>query len=185
METQNTNPRLANLTDEQRDLLHKWRANALEGTGKVGLWVFGDRGMGSTYITWLAMNAIWRKKHEEWRYCEYKAREVISGKRELWTLERNPNRHDSEELTQDYYQLDNVFLDLWKRADCIWIDDLHDTADMDFWMRHVHPDIEARVKNRKAVVIATNMAPDHRIFLPIKRVIESLFIIIRAEYDGE
>jgi len=182
METKQDSPRFANLTDDQRDRLRQWKANALSGTGKVGLWTFGDRRSGSSYIAWLAMNALWRQKHEEWRYCEYKAREVMEGKREMWTLERNPNRHDSEELTQDYYQLDDVFLDLWKRADAVWLDDLHDTLDMEFWMRHVQPDIEARVKDRKAIVIATNMGPDHPVFAPIRRVIEDLFVVIRAEH---
>lgn len=176
-------PRFVNLTEEQQQRLRKWKANVNSGTGSVGLWVCGPRGTGSSYIAWLAMNSIWRE-HKTWTHAKYPADQITAAKRELWSLERNPNRYDSEELTTDYYHLYEDFKKLREGYDYLWVDDLYEVVDMEFWMRHVHPDLEWRAKNGKPVVIATDMAPNHPVMEKIRRVIEHWFVVIVADYAG-
>lgn len=174
-------PKFANLTEDQQQRLRHWVANLATG-GKPGLWVCGERYSGTSYIAWLAMNKVWRE-HKEWTHAKYTAKRVMEAKRDLWNLERNPNRYDSEELTVDYYQLVEDFKGL-QALGYLWIDNLHDGPDMEFWMRHVQPELEERVKDGKVTVIATDMAPDHPVFEKVRRLIESLFVVVKADYAG-
>lgn len=173
-----------NLTSEQKDLLWSWRW-AVNGTepGKIGLWVYGSRGTGSSYIASIAYGRL-SKDHPDWIPLYHNAKVLMESIREYWQLAQDPNRGQSEELTQDYYALDDGLNLLWDRADLVWLDDLHDSLDLRFWMRHVQPDLERRVKDGKPTIVSTNCAPNHPEFQTIQRVIESLFVVVEANHAG-
>jgi len=172
----------SNLTPEQKSDLWRWR-KAVEGqeVGPVGLWVCGDRFAGSSYIASIAYGRM-TTDHPEWVPQYHNARVLMEGIREYWQLAQDPHRPESDELTQDYYALDDEIDRLWNKAGLVWLDDLHDNLDMRFWLRHVQPDLERRVKSGKATIVATNCTPNHPEFQTIQRVIEGLFVVVQADH---
>lgn len=163
----------------QQKNLWEWRENVQKHTGPVGLWVYGDRGQGSTYVASVAVKRL---------YCdgvdfEYiPALALIDMVRRSWfgneLVRTNPNDYD---LFAETLADDEILDDLWD-AELLWVDDLHDTAvDMAFWRRHIQERLVNRVKMGMPTVIATSMYPRHRALEGLELVIETRFVTCYAE----
>ena len=174
------NTRFLDLTEEQQADLKRWRRNVNSGESEqVGLWVYGTRFSGTSYIARCALHKM-VVEHDDWDWEYHTAVEVMSAMRNLWTLGRQLGERAEPELVEEHFLIDDEFRFLWDKAQVILIDDLYDSLDMRFWRSHVHDHIDRRVKECKPTIIATTMAPTHRVFEDVRRVIEGRFVICHA-----
>jgi hypothetical protein len=170
-----------NLNEEQQTDLKQWRRN-VNGKGndeQIGLWVYGNRFSGSSYVARCALHKM-VVEHRDWDWEYFKSIEVMSAMRNLWSLQRQLGERTDPEMLQEHFLIDDEFRYLWDKAHVVLLDDLYDSLDMRFWRDHVHDNIDRRVKEKRPTIIATNMAPNHRVFADVQRVIEGLFVVVRA-----
>jgi hypothetical protein len=173
------NTRFGNLIDEHKNDLVRWRHNVNHDEGPVGLWVYGKRGSGSSYIAKCALHKM-VVDHFDWDWEYFTAKQVMDAQRNLWMLSRQLGPNADIDLLQEHMLIDQEFRFLWDKAQIIMLDDLFDSLDTGFWRSHIHDDIDRRVKERRATIIATTMAPSHRVFEEVQHVIEDLFVIVNA-----
>jgi hypothetical protein len=91
-------------------------------------------------------------------------------------------RHNTDDIALYYEarEAEDLLERLFSVCDLLWIDDLHDEmTDIPFWMRHIQPYVEQRVKHRMPTIISTTLPPDDE-SLP-KRVIEGLFMTVLCD----
>lgn len=173
------NTRFSNLQPQQKDDLARWRHNVNHDGDQVGLWVYGSRGSGSSYIARCALHKL-VLDHFDWDWEYFVAKQVMDAMRSLWTLSKQLGTNTDPELAQEHLLIDQEFRFLWDKANIVLLDDLFDSLDMNFWRAHIHDDIDRRVKAGRATIIATTMAPNHRVFADIQRVIEDRFVVCHA-----
>lgn len=174
------NTRFLDLEPDQQADLKRWRRNVNEdGNEQVGLWVYGSRFSGSSYIARCALHKM-VVEHDDWDWEYHTAVEVMSAMRNLWSLSRQLEQKLDSEMLQEHMLIDEEFRFLWDKAHIVLIDDLYDSLDMTFWRNHVHDHIDRRVKERKPTIIATTMPPNHRVFDDVRRVLEGRFVICHA-----
>lgn len=167
------------LTPPQKTLLMGWRENVNEDApGPRSLWVYGERGSGSSYIGITALHKM-VDEHREWDYEYYKAQKVMAAMKNFWDFSRQLPTND-DELMREYLSIEEDFRYLWEKAEIIFIDDLHHTVDLGFWRRHIQEPLEMRVKEKRPTIIAGSVAPDHAAFADITRVIENHFVVVHA-----
>ena len=167
-----------NLLDHQQQTLRTW-LDEIENEGdKVGLWVYGDRNAGSTYVGSVAVKKL-APKHT-WEYVS--STELMDALRHSWhsssILRSNPSDYDLYvEATLDERELEKF----WE-VDVLWVDDLVDYyTDMSFWISHVQEKLEKRVKSGKPTIVCTNMAPDAPALERFTQVIKGRFVTCYAE----
>jgi len=174
------NTRFLNLEPDQQTDLKRWRKNVnSDDSEQVGLWVYGKRFSGSSYIARCALHKM-VVENDDWDWEYHTAVEVMSAMRNLWTLSKQLGERSDPELVHEHFLIDDEFRFLWDKAQVILIDDLYDSLDMRFWRDHVHDNLDRRVKEKRPTIIATTMAPDHRVFADVQRVIEGRFVIVHA-----
>lgn len=169
-----------NLEPEQQADLKQWRRNVHEPLNEqVGLWVYGSRGSGTSYIAKCALHKM-VVEHRDWAWEYHTAREVMEAMRNLWNLGKQIGPHTDNDTMHEYLLIDEEFRYLWDKANVVMLDDLYDSLDMRFWRSHIHDGIDGRVKQYKPTIIATTMAPSHRVFADVQRVIENRFVVVHA-----
>ena len=165
----------------QQEALREWRNNVQAGDGPVGLWVYGARRAGTTSIARLAAEHVVMS-------ADLDTLEVVSAHRlcgairQSWGADAVSRAHAND---YDLYVEAQRGLDglqrIWS-ADMLMVDDLHEeTTDMPFWRKYVQAEINERLKARKPLVIATDMAPNHPYFSGLQSFIEDLSLTCYAE----
>ena len=159
------------LSDAARKTLWDW----WEGP-KKGLWVWGERCSGSSYIGKVALRRALREYGSaEWDY--YTALQLMDLIRASWTSAGRDEDELSDEFVTPAEKLEYVF----DECKVLMVDDFHDDAvDPKLWRKHVQPRLEASVKDGRMVVVATNLAPAARELNGLERVIESRFVVCDA-----
>lgn len=181
--TLDTRPRLNatfdNLTTDQKQKLFLWKEQVDNETERQGLWVHGNRLSGTSYIANVAMRQMAYGNGWEWEWQP--ANDLIRAKRNQWNASEQTRLHPEDySLYQEHMSIDEVFDIFWTKAHVVCIDDFHDDLDVRFWRKHLQPDLEQRVKARLPTIVATTMAPNHREFADIQRVIEHYFVTCHA-----
>jgi DNA replication protein DnaC len=173
--------RFSKLTQHQQNQLAGWRrcVNGAEGAdGPKSLWIYGERGAGSSYIGTCALHRI-VLDHYDWDYEYFTAQKVMEARRTMWDISRQLPTEDPA-LMDEYLSIEEDFRFLWEKAQIIFIDNMHATLDLGFWRKHIYQPLEERVKAGKPAIIATSVSPNHPAFEDITRVIESTFVIVHA-----
>jgi hypothetical protein len=174
------NTRFLNLEPEQQADLKRWRKNVNAGDSEqVGLWVYGDRFSGSSYIARCALHKM-VVDNPDWDWEYYTAAEVMNAMRNLWTLSKQIGPNTDNETMHEYLLIDEEFRFLWEKAQIVLLDNLYDSLDTNFWRSHIHDYLDWRVKELRPTIIATTMAPNHRVFDDVRRVIEGRWVIVHA-----
>lgn len=173
------NTDFANLSKEQQDDLVQWRKNVRGDSEQVGLWVFGKRGSGTSYIAKCALHKM-IVDNREWGWEYHTASEVMGAMRNLWNLSKQIGPHTDNDTMEEYLLIDEEFRYLWDKAQIVMLDDLHDALDIGFWRSHIQSGIDQRVKQYKPTIIATTLAPNSTEFADMQRVIENRFVVIHA-----
>jgi hypothetical protein len=172
--------RFSKLTEPQQKLLWQWFQNVEgETDGPVNLWVFGERGSGSSYIGACSLHKM-IVEHRDWNYECHTATEVMNAMRNFWTLNQQIGPNADDELVREHMLMDDEFRWLWDKAEIIFIDDFQATLDLGFWRKHIHQQLEERAKARKITIVAGSVAPNHPAFADITRVIENHFVVVRG-----
>lgn len=186
-----------NHSEETKVVLGEWKAGVLaarkrseeEGvrapthvdgaTIKYGLWIFGNRLAGTSYI---GKEATARLTYNHGYHGEVIAAadliQMISG---IWTITDQMRRNNDDvglwweakgaEDALDYY---------FRVCDLLMVDDVHDEAiGMKIWKRHIQPQIEQRVKRGMPTIVCTTLPPDDEALPP--RVVDGLFVTLHAE----
>ena len=182
--------RLRDLEEPERLALQDWYTNGLHAAGhhdrhgKVGLWVFGDRQHGSSYVAECATAKL-VDRVGSWEHVD--ALVLTQNIRQHWNLSdmvrRNPEDYN---LFLDFQELDTKLDFLWHECELLWVDDLHETAvDVFFFTRHVLPWLERRIKAKRVTIIATTLTPDDRALDGFHTVIKNLFVTCVAQVPVE
>jgi len=171
--------RFTNLTEEQQVDLSRWRWNINGDTeGPTSLWIYGDRGSGTSYIGTCALHKM-VVEHRDWDYEYHTATKLIEVMRRSWDINKQIPTDDPD-LLYEYFAIEEDFQWLWEKAQVIFVDDLHASLDMGFWRKYLHQHLEERVKSGKVTILATTAAPNHSAFADITRVIENHFVVVHA-----
>jgi hypothetical protein len=165
----------------QQEALREWRRNVEAGKGQVGLWVYGARRAGTTSIALLAAESAMRVADLDTLQV-ITAHRLCGSIRQGWSADgvsrALPNDYD---LYVEAQRAQDAVLSLWD-ADMLVVDDFHEeTTDMPFWRKHVQAEINERMKVRKPLVVATDMAPNHPYLSGLQGFIEDLFVTCYAE----
>lgn len=169
-----------NLTEEQQADLKQWRRNVHEPLNEqVGLWVYGKRGSGTSYIAKCALHKM-VVEHRDWVWEYHTATEVMTAMRNLWNLSKQIGPQTDNDTMHEYLLIDEEFRYLWDKANVVLLDDLYDYLDIGFWRSHIQAHIDGRVKQYKPTIIATTMAPNSTEFADMQRVIENRFVVVHA-----
>jgi len=169
-----------NLSEPMQAKLKEWRRELRDPTPrtKYGLWVFGDRLAGTSYVGYVAGGRL--------AFMEgYSAAERVTAVKMLQELRATwsagqvmRTNADDVGLYWEATMAEDTFNGHFD-ADLLWIDDLHhETIDMPMWKKHIQPLLEDRVKNKLPTIVCTTMAPDDPA-LP-KGVVEGLFTTARC-----
>ena len=152
--------RFSNLSSEQQEALRQWFKGVQDPDAedsKIGLWVCGPRGGGSSYVAEVAV-AKYSREYEGDPWEHVTALQLVDSVRRVWSmgdlLRRNP---DDYALFQDLREIEDEQDYLWgPRCGLLWIDDLHHEAiDTNFWRKHVQERVEQRIKAVLPTVVAT------------------------------
>ena len=168
-----------NLQEHQQDAVRTWLGHCLAGEGKVGLWVYGDRGEGSTYIGSVASKRMVREVGDDWEYIT--ATNLMDQIRDSWSA-NEVSRHNAGDydLYVEAAGFEDTVSKLWTLK-LLWIDDLYDSHDMWFWRKHVLERLLNRVKQGLPTVICTNMTPASPQMDGLQKPIETWFVTCYAE----
>jgi DNA replication protein DnaC len=167
------------LHGHQQVAVKEWLTNCQAGGDKVGLWVYGDRGEGSTYIGSVAAKKLVRDVGDSWEYIT--ARELMDQIRDSWSANEVSRGNASDfDLYVEAASFEDTVKRLWELK-LLWIDDLYDEHDMNFWRKHVMDRVTYRVKQNLPTVICTNMTPADAQMTGLQKVIENLFVTCYAE----
>ena len=169
-----------NLHDHQQVAVKAWVHDHCLGDGqKVGLWVYGQRGEGSTYIASVATKRMVREVGEDWEYVT--AQDLMDRIRTSWSA-GEVSRHNAGDydLYVESASFEDALSSLWT-VNLLWVDDLYDEHDIDFWRKHVMTRLLHRVKRGLPTVISTNMTPASPQFVKVTKVIETWFVTCYAE----
>lgn len=168
-----------NLQEHQQTALRTWLANCQAGADKVGLWIYGNHGEGSTYIATAAMKRMVREVDDDWDYIS--AQDLMDQIRMSWSA-GEVSRHNAGDydLYVESAGFEDAVAKLWT-VKLLWVDDLYDEHDMDFFRKHVLLRLIKRVKDGLPTVIATNMTPESPPFIKLTKVIETWFVTCYAE----
>lgn len=172
--------RIADLAPDEQTVLKRWYAEGIqrdEGQ-RCGLWVFGPRRHGTSYVAQVAMARLVQVGFEEWEHVHALALTE--------TIRRYWNQSDLVRKNADDYGLflemqnTEVKLErLWYEAAAVWVDDFHEeSVDVQFWRKHVQPHLERRCKDGKPTIVATTLPPSALVGL--QQVIEDLFFVCPA-----
>lgn len=175
-------------TYEQKEQLRVWKKEldalaAMESPfmapERAGLWVYGPRRSGSSYVAMVAMRHL-AEETFSWEYVP--ALLLTENLRRRWALEDLVRRHpDDYGLWREADDLDTLFQGMWHGTTALWVDDLHgDEIDMRFWKRHVQPHLTARVKRGQRTIIATSLDPGHEEWGDLTPVILGHFVVVEA-----
>jgi hypothetical protein len=164
------------LKQHQQDALIEWL-----GGKAVGLWIYGSRRAGSSYIGRIAGRMASQNPEIETSDL-VAALDLVNDIRRSWSLGEMVRRHpDDYALWLDMDELERKIESLWA-LDLLWIDDLHEEAvDISFWRKHVQPYVEKRIKEGKLTIVSTSLSPDSPKLLGLQQVIEDLFVTCYAE----
>ena len=166
-----------NLSDSMRVNTMVWRDQVLAADDPVkwGLWVFGERGAGTSYVGRI-LAADFRFKRGFVNAERVPAAALVRDLREVWTAQQH-SRQNSEDagLYREAVAAEDAFDAHFFDYDLLWIDQLHDeVVEGDMWRKHIHPLIEERVTEvRKPTIVCTTLTPDDS-YLP-RGVVERLF----------
>lgn len=173
-----------NLSAPMREKTRDWRNEMLNPTSrsKYGLWIFGDRSAGTSYIGMTVGGSLTNKR----RSIEYldgihvRAHKLLEDLRGMWTMSQlTRTNSDDIGLFWEAQSAEDEFQGMFNRASLLWVDDFHhETIDMPLWKKYVQPLIEMRVKDKKPTIVCTTLAPDD-VALP-KGVVERLFVTARC-----
>ena len=169
-----------NLRGHQQLALKQWVGHCLSGEGKVGLWVYGDHGEGSTYVASVGVKRIAREVGiENWDYST--ALDLTERIRMSWTA-GEVSRHNSGDydLYVESASFEDALAEFWN-VKLLWIDDLYSEQDMEFFRKHAMFRLLQRVKQGLPTVISTNMTPSSPPMSQLTKSIESWFVTCYAE----
>jgi hypothetical protein len=173
-----------NLSDPMRAKTKEWKEGILnpDPNTKYGLWIFGERSAGTSYVGLVVGGSLVDKR----RYIEYldgvhvRAHKLLEDLRGMWTMSQlTRTNSDDIGLFWEAQTAEDEFHSMFNRASLLWVDDFHhETIDMPLWKKYVQPLIEMRVKDKKATIVCTTLGPDDKA-LP-KGVVERLFVTARC-----
>ena len=169
------------LHGHQQVAVKEWLANCQASDDKVGLWCYGDRGEGSTYIGSAAVKKLIREHDigDSWDYIP--ALDLMDRIRESWSANEVSRGNASDfDLYVEAAGFEDAVKLLWDLK-LLWVNDLYDSQDMGFWHKHVMERLIKRVKNGLPTVICTNMTPASPQMTGLQKVIENLFVTCYAE----
>lgn len=170
-----------NLQPHQRAAIDVWLRSALGGVGsKVGLWVYGNRAEGSSYVGSVAVKKIANDVGiENWEYST--ALDLMDRIRISWSADQvsrgNANDYD---LYVEAAAFDDSLTDFWNKK-LVWIDDVYSTLDMAFWHKHVMERVLQRVKSGLPTIVCLDMSPADRQFEGLEKLIKTWFVTCYAE----
>ena len=143
---------------------------------KWGLWVFGERGAGTSYVGKI-LAADLRFKRGYVNAERVPAAGLVRDLREVWTAQQHARQNsDDVALYRESVATQDAFDAHFFGYDLLWIDQLHDeVVEGDMWRKHIHPLIEERVTEvQRPTIVCTTLTPDDPVFP--KGVIERLFV---------
>lgn len=145
--------------------------------GLFGLWSVSERCQGSTYAAGVVANFLVR---EGLRPMEYRTALGLSEAiRRIWSLQPRAKSFPDEwalDLTEAEEEIERIWF-----APLLWIDDLHSyMCPPDFFVKHMWPQIEARVKRKQHTIIATSLGTKHVGLEDVAPVVKSLFGVVDA-----
>ena len=157
------------LPDEILEDLRRWWNNMinppLPGLYMArGLWVCGDPGFGTSYVARRAMNRA--EQELSWPFAIVKENSVHevqlqSAIRDVWSLESGVRHNPDDFVLWQEYDRANQQVDWWlDEATVSLIDDVHSGYNASFWVKHIGPRLESKIKKGRGVIIASDMAPD-------------------------
>ena len=169
-----------NLQGHQQLALREWLGYARNGTGKIGLWIYGNRGEGSTYIGSVAVKRMADEVGiENWEYVT--ALDLMDQIRISWSADAvsrgNSNDYD---LYVEAAGFEDDLTALWAKK-MLWIDDLYSDQDMAFWRKHVMERLIQRTKAGLPTIICTDMSPGDRQLDGLQKTLMSRFVTCYAE----
>ena len=151
-----------NLAEKDREAVRSWRWAIRESLpeAKYGLWIFGQRVAGTSYLG-LVTGAQMAFKQGYLDAQVVSAIDLLQQLRGVWSagaLMRS-NADDVGLYWEAVMAEDD--LQLYFTGDLLIIDDLHDeTIDWSMWRKHIQPLVEQRVKAKMATIVCTTMPPD-------------------------
>ena len=167
------------LQGHQQLALREWFGYAIHGEGKVGLWVYGNHGEGSSYVGIVGLRRMLREFGDEWEYVT--ALDLMDQVRISWSADAvsrgNSNDYD---LYTEAASFETALEKLWT-VKVLLIDDLYDSHDMSFFTKHLWTRLLQRVKQGLPTIVCTNMPPSSYAVAEWRGTIESWFVTCYAE----
>ena len=169
-----------NLLGHQQLALKAWMGHLLSGEGKQGLWVYGSRGAGSTYVASVALRRATREVGEDWDYVT--AQDLVDKIHLSWSSsEVSRNNSGDYDLYVEAARFEDELKALWTIR-LLWVDDLYDdTMDMRFWRKFIQERLVARVKQGLPTIVSGNITPNDVSMEGLRSVIETWFVTCYAE----
>lgn len=171
------------VTDVQRQQLAGWLARVDRHEEvrphwhQIGLWIYGPRLSGSTYIARVAARRMWEKNKLDVQWED--AKDLLDIKRDQWTLDDRIKRFPDDNLYQEQMLLE-MSTDRFWQGDVACVNDLYSDLDIRFWRRFLQPEMESRIKRGQPTIVATDMPPNYREFDGLQPVIEHYFVVCDA-----
>ena len=169
------------LQQHQKLAVSEWWEAVRTGEGKVGLWVYGNRGEGSTFIGTAAIRRLISEGFvgEDWEYLT--AFDLMDQIRISWSADQvsrgNSNDYD---LYVEAAGFEDSVAKLWN-IKLLMVDDVYHNQDMNFFRKHIFDRLLLRAKQALPTVIATDMPPSAPQVEMWKKVIETWFVTCYAE----
>jgi hypothetical protein len=165
-----------NLSSDMRVQLGAWTEGLTQG-GKKGLWLFGARRAGTSYIGRVVIGDLaFHRGYTDG--MQVKALDLIDEIRGSWSMSAQVRTSmDDMGLWWELKNVEDMLDTYFHRLQVLWIDQLHDeTIELPLWKKHIQPRIEDRVEEGQIVIVSTTMPPDDSAFA--KGVIEDMFTTI-------
>jgi hypothetical protein len=177
--------RFGSLHDHQQKAVTLWQENCERGLAgeqaQVGLWVYGDRGAGSTYIASTAAKRMVREIDDDFAWDYVTATNLMDRIRESWSANKVSQGNSGDyDLYVESASFEDAVRKLWDLK-LLWIDDLYEEHDITFFRKHALPRLFQRVKSGLPTVIATDMPPGDPQLDGLEKVIQIWFVTCYAE----
>jgi len=170
------------LQEHQQLAVAEWWQNVRDGQGQVGLWVYGNRGEGASFIGTAAMRRLVRDgviAEPDWEYIN--SFDLMDQIRISWSADQvsrgNANDYD---LYTEAARFEDDVKKLWS-IKLLMVDDVYHNQDMAFFRKHIFDRLFQRVKDALPTVVATDMPPSAPQVEMWQKVIESWFVTCYAE----
>jgi hypothetical protein len=175
---------IKNIPEDTKEWLKQWRLNVLADEGKIGLWLFGPRGGGTSYAAQAIVGRMAFGEAEFLGDSAYvEAVDLVALVRATWDASSVQRAHsDDLAVFMESRVIEDRLNYLFYECRLLWIDDLHhDDINWDLWRKHIQPFIERRVKHRQPTVVSTTLPPADPT-LPGK-VIDAHFITVLCDAE--